>query len=76
MKISDQPGRFFAILLFGPFLIYCGYKYKDFLLFFLGIIFIIYELFWVIFYDPKNIYIIYKNKNKNKNIKLINEYKC
>ena len=76
MKISDQPGRFFAILLFGPFLIYCGYKYEDFLLFFLGIIFIIYELFWVIFFDPKNIYIIYKNKNKNKNIKLINEYKC
>jgi len=83
MKFSEQPGRYFAILLFGPFLMYCGYKYKDFLLFLLGIIFIIYELLWVIFFDPKKIYIIYKkdkdkkdiNKNINKNIKLNNDYK-
>jgi hypothetical protein len=75
MKFSEQPGRYFAILLFGPFLIFCGYKYKDLLLLLLGIIFIIYELFWIIFFDPKNIYIIYKNKNRHKNIKLNNEYK-
>jgi len=63
MKISEQPGRVFAILLFGPYLIYCGIKYKNYLLLFLGIIFIVYELFWVMFFDPKHIYIIYKKKN-------------
>jgi len=55
MKFSEQPGRYFAILLFAPYLIYCGYKYKDPLLFISGIVFIIYELFWVIFVEPKNI---------------------
>tara|TARA_B100000787_G_scaffold170105_1_gene164046 strand:- start:11160 stop:11381 length:222 start_codon:yes stop_codon:yes gene_type:complete len=68
MKISEQPGRFFAILLFAPYLIYCGYKYKDPLLFFLGIIFIIYELFWVIFFDPKNINIRLSNNNDLTNV--------
>jgi len=66
MNISEQPGRLFGILFFGPFIIYCSYKYKDYLLFILGILFTIYEIFWVIFFDPKHIYIIYKNKNKNK----------
>tara|TARA_Y100000768_G_scaffold151640_2_gene113376 strand:- start:47 stop:220 length:174 start_codon:yes stop_codon:yes gene_type:complete len=55
MKFSDQPGRCFAIILFAPYLIYSGYRYKDRLLFFFGIIFFNYELFWVIFFDPKNI---------------------
>lgn len=62
MKISEQPGRIFAILLFAPYLIYCGIKYKNYLLFFLGIIFIIYELFWVIFFHPKHINIFNKKK--------------
>ena len=77
MNISEQPGRIFGTLFFGPFVIYCGYKYKEFLLLSLGIMFIIYEIFWILFFDPKHIYIIYKkknkNKNKNKNIKLNNE---
>ena len=62
MKISEQPGRIFAILLFAPYLIYCGIKYKNYLLFILGIMFIIYELIWVIFYRPKYINIFNKKK--------------
>mgnify|MGYP001262553358 CR=1 FL=1 len=53
MKISEQPGRMFAIFIFGPYLIYKGNVFNDDLLVFMGIIFILYELFWVINYDPK-----------------------
>lgn len=57
MIISEQPGRVFAIIIVGPFLIYKGCKYKDNILKILGIIFIIYELFWIVNYSPKKIII-------------------
>jgi len=55
MNITDRPGRFFALLIFAPFLLFCGYKIKrDYLLY--GIILIIfgfglffYELYWISF---------------------------
>ncbi len=53
MNISEQPGRIFAILIFGPYLINKGYQFEDKLLIYLGILFIIYELFWIINYEPK-----------------------
>ncbi len=55
MLISEQPGRIFAILVIGPYLIYKGYKFRDNILIYLGILFILYELFWIINYDPKTI---------------------
>ncbi len=55
MNISEQPGRLFAIFILSPYLIFCGYKYKNIILFILGILFFIYELFWITFYNPKNI---------------------
>ena len=64
MKFSEQPGRIFAIFFLGPYLIYCGYKYNNLLLILLGIIFIVYEIFWVVLYEPKKIYVFYKKKNK------------
>jgi len=57
MIISEQPGRVFAIIIVGPFLIYKGCKYKDNILKILGILFIIYELFWIVNYNPKKIII-------------------
>ena len=66
MKFSEQPGRIFAIFFLGPYLIYCGYKYNNLLLILLGIIFILYEIIWVILYEPKKIYIFYKKKRKEK----------
>ena len=57
MIISEQPGRFFAIIIVGPFLIYKGCKYKDNILKILGIVFILYELFWIVNYNPKKIII-------------------
>ena len=55
MNISEQPGRIFAIFVVGPYLIYKGSHYNDKLLKFLGILFIIYELFWIIKYEPKTV---------------------
>ena len=53
MNISEQPGRMCAIFIFGPFLIYKGKKYKDRSLKIFGIVFIVYEIFWVLFHSPK-----------------------
>lgn len=57
MNISEQPGRFCAIFVFGPLLIYKGKKYNDKLLKIFGIVFIVYEIFWVLFHNPKKILI-------------------
>ena len=55
MNISEQPGRIFSIFILGPYLILKGYKYNDLILIIFGVLFIFYELFWIIFYDPKQI---------------------
>lgn len=55
MRFTEQPGRLIAIFIIGPYLLYKGSIFNDKLLLILGIIFIIYELFWVIMYDPKMI---------------------
>lgn len=55
ITITEQPGRLLAIILIAPYLIYCGYIYNNIYLIVLGIIFMIYEIFWVIFYKPKTI---------------------
>ena len=55
MQFTEQPGRLIAIFIIGPYLLYKGSIFNDKLLLILGIIFIIYELFWVIMYDPKMI---------------------
>jgi hypothetical protein len=44
-----------VIILIAPYLIYCGYIYNNIYLIVLGIIFMIYEIFWIIFYKPKTI---------------------
>ena len=55
MNISEQPARIFAIIIFGPYLIYKGSHIKDNILIFFGFILILYELFWIINYNPKTI---------------------
>tara|TARA_B100001057_G_C22465674_1_gene800647 strand:- start:209 stop:379 length:171 start_codon:yes stop_codon:yes gene_type:complete len=56
MKITDQPGRIFAVFVFGPLLILKGVKFKDNLLILLGILIMIYDSFWLINYPSKKIY--------------------
>ena len=53
MYITDQPGRYFAILYFSPLLIYKSYYYNDNFLFIFGILLFSWDLFWVINYPPK-----------------------
>ena len=53
ININEQPGRLLVIFLIGPYLIYSGYIYKNIFLKLIGIIFIIYEIFWVLLYKPK-----------------------
>ena len=62
--ITEQPGRLFAIFILGPYLIIKGSKFNDTILTILGIIFILYELFWIINYEPRTIYILINNNNK------------
>ena len=57
MNISEQPGRIIAILFIGPYLIHSGFKFKENIMIYLGILFILYELFWIINYDPKIIHL-------------------
>ena len=55
MKINDQPGRYFAILIFAPFLIYKSCLYNDKSLLFLGILLFTWDLYWIINNPPKSI---------------------
>ena len=51
--ITDQPGRIFAVFVFGPILFLKGLNYKDLLLIFLGLLITLYDLFWLIYYPSK-----------------------
>ncbi len=53
MKITDQPGRVFAILIFSPLLIYKGIIYEDIILILFGILLFLWDLYWVMNYPPK-----------------------
>ena len=56
-KITERPGRYFAILIFSPLLIYSGIKirqdYNDIsnILIFLAILLFVYEMFWICLKD-------------------------
>ena len=68
MLISEQPGRLMAIFILGPFLVYSGRNYEDKLLILLGSLFILYEIFWVINYEPKTILLDFKESSTNQDI--------
>lgn len=62
MKVTDQPGRVFAIVILCPGLIFMAYKlYIDEIsrenvakiLVVFSVIFFFYELFWIIVHEPK-----------------------
>ena len=65
MKITDQPGRIFAVFVFGPLLILRGKKYNDNLLIFLGLLLIFYDFFWLV-NKPSNSLIINNKYIKDK----------
>ena len=63
MKISDRPGRFFAIFIFSPLLMICALTVKDYNIYtcltlvILSIGLFFYELYWISFTSEETIYI-------------------
>ena len=63
MKITDRPGRYFALFIVGPFLLYVGFKiykykelkYESIFLIILGILFICYETYWISFKNDETL---------------------
>lgn len=52
--ITDQPGRWFAVVIFAPILIIKGVVYNDTILMVLGFLLLIWDLYWLIFKEPKS----------------------
>jgi hypothetical protein len=55
--ITDQYGRYFAIFIFSPYLIYKSYVYNDYILLILGLLLLFYEIFWIYISGPQVIYL-------------------
>jgi len=51
--ITDQPGRIFAVFIFAPVLINKGIFYGDVLLILFGVALLIWDLYWLLFAEPK-----------------------
>lgn len=68
-KITDRPGRYFAILIFSPTLAYCAItvrkNHEDIsnILYFFSILLFIYEMFWICCKDNESLDSIYINEN-------------
>ncbi len=50
---TDQIGRYFAIFIFAPILILKGVAKSDNLLLILGIALFLWDLYWILFREPK-----------------------
>lgn len=67
--ITDRPGRYFAIFIFTPSLVYSAYTVRDNhlfisnLLYSLSFILFFYEIFWICCKDNQTFDVIYINEN-------------
>jgi len=50
---TDQIGRYFAIFIFAPILIFKGLNNSDRILLILGIALFYWDLYWILFRNPK-----------------------
>jgi len=55
MIITDQPGRLLAIFVFAPLLFFKGYKYKDYFILSFSILLFLWDFYWIINHNPKQI---------------------
>ena len=51
--LTDQIGRYFAIFIFAPILIFKGIYLNDILLLILGIALFFWDLYWILFRNPR-----------------------
>lgn len=49
---NDQPGRFVAIFIISPMLLYKGYNYNDIYLILLAIILFFWDTYWIVTSKP------------------------
>ena len=67
-KLTDRPGRYFAIFIFAPTLLYCGitvrphYSIISSELIIFSILLFVYEMFWICFKQNKSLDCIYINE--------------
>jgi hypothetical protein len=52
-RITDQPGRILAVLVFAPLIVYKGIKYRDWFLLAFGILLFAWDLFWLLCRPPR-----------------------
>jgi len=66
-KLTDRPGRYFAIFIFAPTLLYCGITVRPHyisisnILVFLSILLFVYEMFWICCKENQTFDVIYIN---------------
>ena len=65
---TDQIGRYFAVFIFAPLLLQKGYIHDDILLLILGILLFVWDLYWLLFREPK----VSVHFQKRKTIMFIN----
>lgn len=51
--LSDQPGRVLAVFVFAPILLYKAVIYKDVFIAVFAALLFVWDLFWLLFRDPK-----------------------
>jgi hypothetical protein len=51
---TDQPGRFIAVFLIAPILVYKGLKYSDKFIFIFAIILFLWDSYWICCKPPRN----------------------
>ncbi len=67
--ITDRPGRYFAIIIFSPTLIYCAASVRknhpdiSNILYFLASTLFFYEMFWICCKDYESLHTIYIDEN-------------
>ena len=55
MNITEQPGRYMALILFSPMILCKGIKYNDNFLIIFSVVLFFWELLWITKYEPKYI---------------------
>ena len=58
---TDQPGRFLAVFIISPILLYKGYQYRDWFIMSFAIILFLWDLYWLLM-EPARTHIQH-NKN-------------
>ena len=54
LRLTDQPGRFLAVFVIAPILLYKGIRYADWFIILFALILFVWDLYWIITQPPKS----------------------